>query len=406
MCRIRTVFTYGYHIYTRGTNFVTYISARGAQIKFAVICRTSTDDDRNFLHRENSMIKRKLTRLAAALLSVAMLFCAGGELFTPAIAVTALEEKSERLRLIPGGMPFGVRIYCEGVLIVGITDVKSSGKSCSPASDAGIKANDVIISIDQNKVSSVDDVVNAISNCNGNKLSLKIKRQNDELTLDIHPVKSDEDGKYKTGLWMRDSTAGIGTVTFITPGTNSFAGLGHGICDADTGELLPFGRGTVVNVEISGIEKGQAGVPGELKGFFSSGKIGSLTGNTECGVYGVLAELPSGAGGEAIEAARADEVVEGDAEILCTIDGQGIGRYKIRISNIDHSGREIKNFVVTIVDERLLEQTGGIVQGMCVCYNRDNTGNSDFIRVFGALPDFIDTQSEMNSKCAPALVLS
>ena len=154
------------------------------------------------------------------------------------------------------------------------------------------------------------------------------------------------------------------------------------------------------------MKRGQAGVPGELKGFFSSGKIGSLTGNTECGVYGVLAELPSGAGGEAIEAARADEVVEGDAEILCTIDGQGINKYKIRISNIDHSGREIKNFVVTIVDERLLEQTGGIVQGMCVCYNRDNTGNSDFIRVFGALPDFIDTQSEMDSKCAAALVLS
>lgn len=395
-------------MYARGTNFVTYISRRRAQIKFAVICRTQTDDGAAiFVHREKSMINNKLTRLTAALLCAVLLFCGvGGETLPSAFVVAAAEKGDEELCLIPGGMPFGVRIYCEGVLIVGVTDVKASGTSCSPAKDAGIKANDIITGINGKRVTSVDEVVNAIAGCDGNKLSLTIKRQSNELTVDIHPVKSDEDGKYKTGLWIRDSTAGIGTVTFINPKTNSFAGLGHGICDADTGELLPLSRGTVVNVEISGIEKGQAGMPGELKGFFSSGKIGSLTGNTECGVYGILAELPSGASSEAIQVAKSDELVEGDAELLCTTDGQGIGRYKIRISNIDHSGREIKNFVVTIVDERLIEKTGGIVQGMCVCYNRDNTGNSDFIRVFGALPDFIDTQSEMDSKCAAALVLS
>ena len=310
------------------------------------------------------MIKNKLTRLTALLCVLMFIFGVGGVNLSPAVIVTASETADDSLCLIPGGVPFGVRIYCEGVLIVGVTDVKSSGESKSPAKDAGIKANDIITNINGERITTVDEVMSAIAGCDGNKLSLTIKRQNSELTVDIHPVKSDDDGKYKTGLWIRDSTAGIGTVTFINPKTNSFAGLGHGICDADTGELLPLSRGTVVNVEISGIEKGQAGVPGELKGFFSSGKIGSLTGNTECGVYGVLAELPTGANSEAIPVAQSSEVVEGDAEILCTTDGQGIGRYKIRISNIDHSGREIKNFVVTIVDERLIEKTGGIVQGM------------------------------------------
>ena len=177
------------------------------------------------------------------------------------------------------------------------------------------------------------------------------------------PVRSDE--RYKAGLWIRDSTAGIGTVTFIDPATGAFAGLGHGICDSDTGELVKPGRGIVVNVAISGVEKGQAGAPGELRGYFSSGKIGSLTGNTECGVFGVFAELPEGMSGDAkaIPAATSAETHDGDAEIICTSDS-GTGRYKVRISGIDRSGRPVKNFVVTVTDPDLIAKTGGIVQGM------------------------------------------
>lgn len=310
------------------------------------------------------MISRKIKSVLAALLCVAI------------TAVGAAAADTSRMQLIPGGVPFGVKLYCEGVLVVGLADVKSSGTAQSPARDAGIKIKDIITGINGNKIMSVDEVVDAISGSGGQPLTFTLKRGEGEITVDLTPVASDEDGKYKTGLWIRDSTAGIGTVTFIDPETGSFAGLGHGICDADTGELVPLNRGIVVNVAISGIVKGQPGCPGELKGYFNSGKIGSLIRNTDCGVYGVFVELPSGAICDAIPVASADEVVEGRAELYCTTDSGGIGRYTVQISNIDHSGREVKNFVVTVTDEALLSKTGGIVQGMWLRYNRDNTGKS------------------------------
>ncbi|MBQ8509016.1 MAG: SpoIVB peptidase [Clostridia bacterium] len=268
------------------------------------------------------------------------------------------------VKLIPGGMPFGVRLYCDGVLVVDVGDVPCGGGTVSPARDAGIHAKDMITEINGQRITSVDEVVSAVTASNGQALTLTVRRSGNDQTLTIQPVQSDEDGKYKTGLWIRDSTAGIGTVTYIDGETGCFAGLGHGICDADTGELLPLSRGTIVNVSISGVVKGQAGLPGELKGYFSSGKIGTLLGNTECGVHGIFAELPAGICSQAIPIALADEVCEGDAELWCTTDSGGVGRYKVRISNIDRSGRSVKNYVVTVTDPMLLEKTGGIVQGM------------------------------------------
>lgn len=266
--------------------------------------------------------------------------------------------------LIPGGVPFGVRLCHEGVTVVGLPDVGTGGTgSGSPAKDAGIRVRDIILSVDGKRVTSAADMAAMIGECGGKTLDLTLRRGDGELTISVTPVLSD-DG-YKAGLWIRDSTAGIGTVTFIDPATGAFAGLGHGICDSDTGELVKPGRGIVVNVAISGVEKGQAGAPGELRGYFSSGKIGSLTGNTECGVFGVFAELPEGMSGDAkaIPAATSAETHDGDAEIICTSDS-GTGRYKVRISGIDRSGRPVKNFVVTVTDPDLIAKTGGIVQGM------------------------------------------
>lgn len=311
------------------------------------------------------MIGKKLKSILTALLCTAAIVTGTtGVICSPINQVSAASIKNEELKLIPGGVPFGVKLYCEGVLVVGLAEIKSSGTEISPARDAGVKIKDIITCINGEKVVSVDEVVNAVADCQGAPLNLTLKRGSSEINVEITPVASDEDGKYKTGLWIRDSTAGIGTVTFINPETGSFAGLGHGICDADTGELMPLMRGIVVNVSINGVVKGQAGSPGELKGYFSSGKIGSLIGNTDCGVYGIFAEFPSGALDEAIPVASHDKIVEGEAEIYCTTDSGGIGRYKVNISNIDHSGREIKNFVVTVTDEALLARTGGIVQGM------------------------------------------
>lgn len=317
-------------------------------------------------------------KILAALFFITVISAGGAEAYSPSIAlrviaaesdISAVRENSEEnqadiIRLIPGGIPFGVKLYCDGVLVVGLADVKSDGKNCSPARDAGIREKDIITEINGVKMTTVDDVVNAVSESSGDPLSVKLHREDAYLSVKVKPIKSDEDSKFKTGLWVRDSTAGIGTVTYIDPECGSFAGLGHGICDADTGELMPLNRGVVVNVAINSVVKGQAGYPGELKGYFSSGKIGTLIKNTECGVYGIFAEYPSGTVNEALPIAYSNQITEGDAELLCTTDSGGIGHYKVNISNIDHSGRDIKNFVITVTDEALLAKTGGIVQGM------------------------------------------
>lgn len=273
------------------------------------------------------------------------------------------------IELIPGGMPFGVKIYCEGILVVGVGDVNCGSTTVSPAKSAGIIEKDLICAANGIKITSSEELTNIVSNSEGKPIDLLIKRGGKELSISVTPIMSTDDGKYKTGMLIRDSTAGIGTVTYVDKEHCTFAGLGHGICDVDTGELLPLTRGAVLNATISGVIKGKAGAPGELKGYFSSGKIGTLTGNKECGVYGMLSEYPAGMNtvnenSNPVKIALSEEISEGEAEILCTIDEGGVKKYKVNISNIDRSGKNIKNFVVTVTDEELLEKTGGIVQGM------------------------------------------
>ncbi len=270
---------------------------------------------------------------------------------------------SEDLRLIPGGVPFGVKLYSEGVSVIEVTDVMYKGKATSPARLAGVCAGDIIVSLDGENVSDAARVSEIIASSGGKTIEIAIKRGEEMVSVTLTPTIAD-DGKYKAGIIIKDSTAGIGTVTYINPEDGSFAGLGHGICEGDTGILAPLTRGAVVNVAISGITRGQCGAPGELKGYFCSGKIGTLFTNTECGVYGIFAEYPKGVGTEAVEVGCSEEILAGEAEIWCTTDSSGVQKYTVKISDIEHSKKSTKNFVVTITDPRLIERTGGIVQGM------------------------------------------
>ncbi len=307
-------------------------------------------------------MKRKIS----ILLSKIILATTVAATFLGSLSISAVNISSDT-ELIPGGMPFGVKIYCEGILVVGIGEVSCDGKVISPAKDAGIMEKDLLCTANGIKLTEVSDLTAILCESEGSPVDFTLKRDGKEMNVTVTPALSEEDGKYKTGMLIRDSTAGIGTVTYIDAEKNTFGGLGHGICDADTGELLPLYHGTVMNVAINGVIKGEAGAPGELKGYFSSGKIGKLTGNRECGVYGILSDLPSGAGENgtsSIKIGLSDEIKEGDAEILCTVDENGVGRYKVKISDIDYSGKKVKNFVVTVTDEELIAKTGGIVQGM------------------------------------------
>ena len=269
----------------------------------------------------------------------------------------------EGLTVCAGGMPFGVKFYTEGVTVVGFCDVECERGKVNPATLAGIKQKDVIVQVNGQTLSGASQLTEMIENCGGKSLALHCKRGNSEFDTALTPVWCPAESRYKTGIWVRDSGAGIGTVTFVIPETGAFAGLGHGICDADTGMLIPIKRGSVCDVTISSVVKGAAGAPGELKGYFNAGKVGSLLGNGTCGVWGVFSELPEELG-EPMPIGLHGELQEGDAYILSTLDSNRVERYDVKISNINRDATGPKCFTVTITDPDLLAVSGGIVQGM------------------------------------------
>lgn len=261
-----------------------------------------------------------------------------------------------RTRLTVGGIPFGIRLFEEGVLIVG-----TAGEHC-PASEAGLKRNDRILTVDGKTVRTVRELMNAIDGSEGRSLSLTYSREGQKAETTITPEVG-TDQKYRVGIWVRDNTAGIGTLTYVNPTTGEFGGLGHGVCDPDGGELIPLKRGAVVKTEISGVVRGTEGTPGELKGFLRSEKMGALTKNCERGVFGVLTNLPEGLG-ETVEIATREEVKAGPACLRCTLSDGVAHEYAIELTDVKNDNRTTKSFCVHVTDPELLQKTGGIVQGM------------------------------------------
>ena len=326
-------------------------------------------------------MNRRYMKLGAWLLAVALLVTAG-VLAASATAPTggsAQKGAGTPQSVYVGGMPFGVKFTTEGILVVGFcdVDVTSAGggtQNVNPARDAGLKMRDVIVGVNGQAPICAASLTKAVEESAGKPITLTVKRatqahsarkqsETAELTVTVTPVRSVSEDRYKTGLWVRDSGAGIGTVTFILPESKTFAGLGHGICDGDTGELIPMQRGQVTDVTVSGIERGEAGDPGAIKGYFAPGKTGSLLGNTECGVYGVFTKIPAAATTR-LPVGRKQELREGDATILCTLDDGKVGQYRVKITSIDRTATGSKCFTLTVTDPALIEKTGGIVQGM------------------------------------------
>lgn len=267
------------------------------------------------------------------------------------------------IKVYPGGMPFGVKFYTSGVLVIGFCDIDTEKGKENPAYAAGLRLKDVITHIDGKEIGSALELTEAVEHSEGRPLRLRYKRGGESLETTLAPIFSANEGIYKAGIWVKDSGAGIGTVSFILPESNYFTGLGHGICDTDTGELLPIERGTVLDVNISGINKGVSGTPGELKGFFGAGKTGTLLGNDACGVYGIFSQCPKTVS-EPVPLGLKNEVREGEAQIYCTLDTGEIGQYSVEIENINRNATGGKCFIVKVTDKTLLEKTGGIVQGM------------------------------------------
>lgn len=263
------------------------------------------------------------------------------------------------------GTPFGIKMVTDGVMVVGtgaITDCNS--RAVSPAQIAGIQEGDIILSINGEKISSKKQLTKLVESSAGQPLSLVVRRGEQLTSLHLSPVRSSLDNSYHLGLWVRDSSAGIGTMTFYDPNNGCFAGLGHAICDVDTGQLMPLSQGEIVEASIIGVHAGKSGSPGQLQGAFVANRsIGSLYTNSYNGVYGRLMNQPVDA--QTIPMAQCQEVRQGPVKILTTVSGQKPQLFDACIEKLSLSQDEpTKNMVLRITDPDLLELSGGIVQGM------------------------------------------
>lgn len=268
--------------------------------------------------------------------------------------------------VIPGGEAIGLRLYTSGVLVVGMSEiVGTDNKSYSPYKDSGLQEGDMIVKIDDKAITCTSDLITKVNECNGNSVEITYVRDGNNYITEIKPTKTEEN-EYKLGLWVRDAAAGVGTITYYDPESQMFGALGHGILDIDTDQLIDIAKGEVITSKILSIVKGEKGKPGEVQGSIDNGKvIGEVYKNTNFGIYGKLTDVSLIEGGKTLEVMPRDEVKLGKATIICTLDNNKREEYEIEIERLYTStNRNNKNMIIKVTDKRLLEKTGGIIQGM------------------------------------------
>ena len=258
------------------------------------------------------------------------------------------------------GELIGLRIFNKGLIITETSSIKRNGKDCSPAKDAGIFPGDVILEINGTRVTSGDSVAPLLTD----NTTVTILRNNTLKKLTLSPVKDDSDGVLKLGIWVRDSTAGVGTLTYYNTGTATYGALGHPISDSDTGITFNVERGSIEKSSVVSIKKGTNGTAGEIRGSFSSSKdiIGTVEKNCETGIFGKIASTKN-LTGKTYPIGVMSQVKEGNATILSTVD-DSVKEYEIKILRSMPFGSATKGMMIEITDPELLSKTGGIVQGM------------------------------------------
>lgn len=268
---------------------------------------------------------------------------------------------TERPMVTVCGTPFGVKMFSEGALVVGFSDVNTAAGPENPAKAAGLRLGDRVIRIGSTATEDNDAVKQALEAAQGSAVEVVYVRSGEQRQTSLTPVWDASSAQWRAGMWVRDSSAGVGTLTFADEEKGVFAGLGHPISDSDTGESIALRSGEIVPCQITGCSKGTAGSPGELKGrFLSAHAIGTIRINGENGVYG---STRAQFAGQKMEVAFAQEVEAGDAEIWTTTSGETPRAYRVKIEKISDADPR-RNMVLRVVDRELLAQTGGIVQGM------------------------------------------
>lgn len=260
-----------------------------------------------------------------------------------------------------GGYPIGLKLYADGVVIVGTEAVDTENGLINTAEKAGLKLGDIIKKVNGIRVKSNAEVSHIIEKSGGEELIFEAERKGKTFEAIFKAEFSQSEQKYKAGIWIRDSSAGIGTVTFCTK-DGGFASLGHAVCDIDTKSTIPISQGECTEAKLTGFIKGQNGSAGELCGYLDNKRTGVIFSNDSLGVYGCFDSLPEN---QALyEIANASEILTGEAEIITTIENGTTEKYSIIIEKIDEKSTENKNLVIKITDRALIEKTGGIIQGM------------------------------------------
>ena len=280
------------------------------------------------------------------------------------IQVDTIDEKT----VIPVGQISGLKLYTNGVLVVGMSEIRSDdGKKYKPYETTKIEEGDRIIKIDDIQIIDTNHLIQIVNSSNGESLKLEYIKNNEKYEEYIIPKKA-SDNTYKLGLWVRDSSAGIGTLTVYEPETGNFAALGHGITDIDTGDLVEIQNGEFVTANIVSIVKGKKGNPGKIQGTIENSKnIGTIYKNTDLGIYGTLTDLSAINIdlSKQMKVARRSEIILGKATALCNIDESKVKEYEIEIEKIFiNNNKDNKSMLIKVKDQDLIQKTGGIIQGM------------------------------------------
>lgn len=273
-----------------------------------------------------------------------------------------------KTKVIPLGNIAGVKLYTNGVLVVGMSEIEGKdNQRYKPYVNTGIEEGDTIIKVNNKEINSTDDLIETVNQSEGNKIKINYIHEKETKECSITPVETINE-EYKIGLWVRDSAAGVGTITFYEPSNKTFGALGHGITDIDTNELINIASGEFITTKILNITKGEVGTPGKIQGTIDNQtNIGTISKNTKFGIYGKVDNLSSINidKSKEMDVALRDEIKQGKATILCSLDNQIPQEYEIEIEKIfKDNNYDNKSMQIKVTDERLLNKTGGIIQGM------------------------------------------
>ena len=332
----------------------------GEEFPIKTIIGVDIMEEKDSIFASNNMNKQTIEQVGKSKASVKLF----GKLEVKDVDVYVVPKT----KVVPLGNSIGMKLYTKGVLVVGMSEIKDmTQKVNKPYENSGIEEGDMIVAVNNTNISCTQDLIDSVNKSEGKNVAITYLRENEEKQTNIVPVKTEE-SEYKLGLWVRDATAGVGTLSFYEPSSGMFAALGHGIMDIDTAEIVNISNGQLITTNIVSIVKGEKGKPGEIRGTIEEGKqVGVVSKNTEFGVYGLL-KSKSYLGikeEDAIEVAAREEIKEGKAEIICQLGNNQKETYEIQIQKLYlNNSQDNKSMLIKITDKRLLEQTGGIIQGM------------------------------------------